>query len=211
MVTALTVNYNTPDLLERLLISFRRYYDIPYWVVDGSDDTHFELIKDFADKYNVRIIHFNYNIHHGPGMAYGFQNIKTDQILLLDSDIIIYTKGFIEKFQNELKPENYGIGAVYWGNRPDSDTEHINYLHPACALINRNIVIKYPLPSFYCSPMMAPMRYMHEHGLVLIQDAQWVHDDYSGGPNVLDDIAQNIHYIKHHWAGTMSRTGRGGV
>lgn len=211
MITALTVHYNTPDLLERLLSAFRQFYNIPYWIVDGSNEAGFEKIKDFSIKYKVEIHHFNYNIHHGPGMAYGFQNITTDQILLLDSDLMIYNKGFIEDFQNKLKSESYGIGAVYWGNRPDSDTERINYLHPACTLINRGIALKYPLPSLYCSPMMAPMRYMQEHGLVLIQDEQWVHDDFSGSPNVLDAIASDVHYVRHHWAGTMIRYGRCGV
>jgi hypothetical protein len=211
MITALTVNYNTPDLLERLLMAFRKFYDIPYWVIDGSDEDHFKQIEDFAEKYRVKIIHFSYNIHHGPGMAYGFKNIETDQILLLDSDLMIYNKGFVEDFESKLRPENYGIGAVYWGSRPDSDTENINYLHPACALINREVALKFPLPSFYCSPMMAPMRYMQEHGLILVQDEQWVHDDFSGGPNVLDVVASNVHYVRHHWAGTMTRYGRSGV
>jgi GT2 family glycosyltransferase len=211
MITALTVHYNTPDLLERLLSAFRKFYDIPYWVVDGSSEQNFEMIKIFAKKYNVRIIHFNFNIHHGPGMAWGIQNIETDQILLLDSDLMIYNKGFVEDFKNKLRPESYGIGAVYWGTRPDSDTERINYLHPACALINRDIALQYPLPSLYHSPMMAPMRFMQEHGLILIQDEQWVHDDFSGGPNVLDTVASNVHYVRHHWAGTMTRYGRCGV
>jgi hypothetical protein len=211
MITALTVSYNTPDLLERLLYAFRKFYDLPYWIIDGSDEANFEKMKDFSGKYNVEIHHFNYNVHHGPGMAYGFQNIKTDQILLLDSDLMIYNKGFVEDFKSKLRSESYGIGAVYWGNRPDSDTEGINYLHPACALINRNIAIKYPLPSLYCSPMMAPMRYMQEHNLILIQDEQWVHDDFSGGPNILDAVAPNVHFVRHHWAGTMKRYGRCGV
>lgn len=211
MITALTVNYNTPDLLERLLISFRKFYDIPYWIVDGSDEEHFAQIKDFAEKYQVKIIHFNYNIHHGPGLAYGFQNIETDQILLLDSDLIIYNKGFVEDFQSKLKSENYGIGAVYPGNYIGNDTENVRYLHPACALINRKIALQYPLPSFYCSPMMAPCRYLQENHLDLLQDEPWVHDDFSGPPNENDPWYNGIHYIKHHWAGTMQRYGRCGV
>ena len=184
---------------------------MPHLIVDGSDEENFKKIKGFANKYKITIVHFDYNIHHGPGMAYGFQKIETDQILLLDSDLIIYNKGFVEDFQSKLRPESYGIGAVYWGNRIDSDTEGINYLHPACTLINRNIALQYPLPSLYCSPMMAPMRFMHERGIVLIQDESWVHDDFSGGPNILDVVAPNVHYVRHHWAGTIKRFGRCGV
>jgi GT2 family glycosyltransferase len=99
MITALTVNYNTPDYLERILATFRQFYpDIPYWIVDGSDDVQFANIQGYAEKYNVRIIHFNGNIHHGPGMAWGIKNIQTDQILLMDSDLIVYHQGFVEDF-----------------------------------------------------------------------------------------------------------------
>ena len=179
--------------------------------MDGSDEENFQKIKGFAEKYHVKIVHFDYNIHHGPGMAYGFQNIKTDQVLLLDSDLIIYNKGFVEDFESKLRPESYGIGAVYLGNRKDNDTEGIDYLHPACALINRNIALKYPLPSFYQSPMMVPMRFMQENNIHLLQDEIWVHDDFSGPPNENDPVCNEIHYIKHHWGGTLHRLGRGGM
>lgn len=211
MITVLTVTYNTPDLLDRLLSGFRKFYDIPYWVIDGSDEHHFKQIKGFAERFNVKIIHFNYNIHHGPGMAYGFQNIDTDQIMLLDSDLIIHSKGFIEDLKSKLNPESYGIGAVYPGNYIGNDTENIRYLHPACALINRKIALQYPLPTMYQSPLMAPMRYMQERGIDLVQDEKWVHDDFSGGPNENDPWYNGIHYIKHHWGGTLHRHGRGGV
>jgi len=211
MITALTVSYNTPDLLERVISGFRKFYDLPYWIVDGSDEENFKKIKKFANKYNVKIVHFDYNIHHGPGMAYGFQNIETDQILLLDSDLIIYNKGFVEDFESKLRPESYGIGAVYPGDYKDNDTEWTRYLHPACALINRKIAIQYPLPSLYQSPMMAPMRFMQDRGINILQDERWVHDDYSGWPNENDPVCNDIHYVKHHWHGTLDRFGRGGV
>lgn len=47
MITALTVNYNTPDLLIGLLSSFRKFYDIPYLIVDGSESKYYERIKPF--------------------------------------------------------------------------------------------------------------------------------------------------------------------
>ena len=83
MITALTVNYNTPDFLERLLVSFRKYYDLPFVVIDGSDESQYQKIKSFPDKYQITLIHFGYNIHHGPGLAYGINYIETDQVLIL--------------------------------------------------------------------------------------------------------------------------------
>lgn len=209
MITALTVSYNTPDYVERLLATFRQFYpDIPYWIVDGSDEANFNQMKIFATRYRVRFIHFDYNIHHGPGMAYGIQNIKTDQILLLDSDVIIYHKGFVEDFATKLRPDSYGIGAVFF----DDETEQVNYLHPACALVNKKVVLKYPLPIKYRSPMMPAMHYLHDHGLVhLLQDEPWVHNDFSGWPHELDPESERIIYVQHHWAGTIKRSGTGGV
>jgi glycosyltransferase involved in cell wall biosynthesis len=206
-ITALIVNYNTPDYLERILATFRQYYDIPIWVVDGSDEANFKQIEGFAERYEVKIIHFAFNIHHGPGIAWGFQNIQTDQILLMDSDLIIYHPGFVEDFQNKLRHENYGIGAVW----KDDETEKVRYLHPACALINRKIALKYPLPCFYKSPMMAPCRYLQDNHLDLLQDESWVHNDFSGWPHELDPVSDRIIYVQHHWAGTIKRLGTGGV
>ena len=85
MITALTVNYNTPDYLERLLTSFRKFYpDLSYLVIDGSSEENYKKIKNFDKKFGIQLIHFNYNIHHGPGMTYGIKQIKTDQILFVD-------------------------------------------------------------------------------------------------------------------------------
>ena len=204
MITALTVNYNTPELLESLLKSFRWFYpDIPYVVVDGSSVYYYEKIKDFSTRYSVSLHHFEYNIHHGPGMAYGMETITTDQILLLDSDIQILKGGFIEDLQSKLNPESYGIGDVSKINRDGVSIEGtgIKYLHPSCALINRAVALKYPLPTKHGAPMIKPME-----GQPQLQHEQWVADDLI---HSLFDRAHPTarHYFVHEWSGTVSRTG----
>ncbi|MCJ7447910.1 MAG: glycosyltransferase family 2 protein [Bacteroidales bacterium] len=192
MITALTVNYNTPDLLEKLIVSFRQFYDIPYTVVDGSSEINFEKIKYFPEKYEIELCHFNYNIHHGPGLAWGMQHIQTEQILFLDSDITILNNSTIENYKSKLKPESYGIGGICFVN--DNGVNVINgikYLHPACALINRKIALKYPLPIKHGAPMLTTMKYLYYHNLDILQ-----HE-----PNIVKGI------IAHEISGTISRTG----
>lgn len=200
MITALTVNYNTPDFLERLLLSFRKYYDTPFIVVDGSDELNYEQIKDFPDKYNIELHHFSYNIHHGPGLAYGIKYIQTDQILLLDSDLIVINPGFIEDLQSKLLPESYGIGDIQIVNDKGFNVKSgYIYLHPACALINREIVLQFPLPVKHGAPMIEAMFEINKQGKTgLLQYESWITNDFRN---------KEKKYIIHDWQGTVNRTG----
>jgi hypothetical protein len=206
MVTSLTVNYNTPELLEVLLCSFRQFYDIPYFVVDGSDEANFDRIKDFPDKFKIELHHFNYNIHHGPGLAYGFKMIKTKQILTLDSDIIILKGGFIEDLQGKLRKDSYGIGATGIVNRDGINSlTGTKYLHPSCALINREIALKFALPVKHGAPMINAMQDIASKDLDILQHEQWVQSDILHGYQKID--IKDRFYIDHQWCGTVNKTG----
>lgn len=196
MVTALSINYNTPDFLERLLISFRQFYDIPFLVVDGSGESNYKKIDSFTEKYDVEIHHFDYNIHHGPGLAYGIKYLKTEQILLLDSDLIVLHPGFVEDLQEKLKPENYGIGDIQIVNDKGFNAPSgISYLHPACALINRKVALKYPMPIKHGAPMIEAMKAVDKK---LLQHEPWVTNDFR---------SKNKIFIIHDWMGTVKRVG----
>jgi glycosyltransferase involved in cell wall biosynthesis len=206
MITALTVNYNTPELLESLLTSFRKFYSIPYLVVDGSDNYNYERIKDFPQRFNVTINHFNYNIHHGGGMAYGFQQIKTEQILLLDSDVRILKAGFLEDLQIKLRPESYGIGDVSLVNRDGFNVPTgMKYLHPSCAVINREIALRYPLPVKHGAPMIKAMEAINASGLAILQHEPWLAADLVH--SFCKEPELNRNYIVHEWRGTVDKTG----
>ena len=207
MITALTVNYNTPELLESLLGSFREFYSIPFIVVDGSTPEYYNKIKDFSERFDVEIHHFNRNIHHGPGMSYGIQTIETRQILLLDTDIRIVRGGFIEDLQSKLRPDSYGIGDVSTINRDGVNvtSRGIKYLHPSCALINKSVVMRYPMPIKHGAPMIAPMESLRWRTDIL-QHEQWVADDLLHS-YLKQGEPVNRHYIIHEWCGTVSRTG----
>jgi len=207
MITALTINYNTPDLLEKLLISFRQFYDTPYVVIDGSNKENYEKIKDFTDKFNIELIHFDYNIHHGPGMAHGFNHIKTEQILLLDSDVFILKNGFVEDLQSKLRGDSYGIGDIsIIDERGVNTKEGIKYLHPSCALINREIALQYALPIKHGAPMVETMKDIHNKKADILQHEPWVANDLVHSLYERDNHKNNI-YIVHVWSGTCGRMG----
>jgi hypothetical protein len=206
MITALTVNYNTPDYLERLLSSFRKYYDIPYIVIDGSDEQHFEKIREFPEKYDVRIIHFKYNIHHGPGMEYGItQCCKTGQILIMDSDMIIHNGGWLTDMYNQLKPESYGIGDVQKEFYMEGKVKvWVPYLHPAFCLVNKKVVRQYPMPIKGGAPMIAAMKeiWLQKKSDKLLQRLDWLKDDlYKHKKQYVQ------HNENHEGMGTVARTG----
>jgi hypothetical protein len=206
MITALTINYNTPELLENLLSSFRQFYDIPFMVVDGSDDMHFALIKYFPEKFKIDLHHFNCNIHHGPGMAYGFTRIKTKQILTLDSDVRILKGGFIEDLQSKLRPDSYGIGSTCIIDRDGiASTLGIKYLHPSCALINHAVALKFALPIRHGAPMISTMQDIAAKRLDILQHEEWVASDMIHAFRKEDIL--NRFYINHEWCGTIKQTG----
>lgn len=184
-------------------MSFRKFYpSLPYLVIDGSDEAHYKPIEDFDKRFNVELLHFNYNIHHGPGMAYGIKRIQTDQILLVDSDMIIHSKGWLEMMEKDLKKESYGIGDVqqeyYPVFRTDGTPENrktrrlrrktkvrqivdkvwIPYLHPVFALINKEVALKYPLPFKGGAPLLFAMKDLYlKQQTHLIQSAPYITED----------------------------------
>jgi glycosyltransferase involved in cell wall biosynthesis len=197
-ITALTVNYNTPDFLERLLSSFRKYYDLPFVVVDGSNEENYSLISGFADQYQAEIHHFPYNIHHGPGLAYAIKYIKTEKILLLDSDLIVINPGFVEDLNNKIKSENYGIGDVQIVNDQGFNVRNgMKYLHPACALINREVALRFPMPILHGAPMIETMKEIHRQKQDILQHEDWVTNDFRNPEKK---------FVVHDWNGTVNRT-----
>jgi hypothetical protein len=207
-ITGLTVNYNTPDLLDRMLTELRKFYDFPVIVVDGSDESHFHHTVDIVNHHNdVEMHHFNYNIHHGPGLAYGFNVIRNKRIMVIDTDIEFINGGIIERMDKELKDESYGIGDVQTVNLKGfnvtgkvipGDLSAIPYLHPAFMLVNRNRILLWPTPVKHGAPMIQTMIQIHKDKADVLQHADYVTHDFREKDKV---------YISHAWRGTVDKTG----
>ncbi len=204
----ITVCYNTPDLIINLVKSIRKYYKNKIYIIDGSDKEISENISNEL-KYqpNVEQFKFEYNIHHGPGMAWALDNIDLPQIaLFIDSDMIVVNNGFLENMLSELNDEIYGVGRVHPVNIDGFDLDNkksnngIPYLHPALMLCNIPVMRNWPRPIKHGAPMLEAMTAIHNSGNShILKHIQWVDDDIHqvGQPN----------YIYHLGRGTVLNSG----
>lgn len=205
-IPVITVSYNAPDLIADLLRTFREHYSNKVYVVDGSGEGYAKEIGDVVHQYdNTEFIHFDYNIHHGPGMAWAINNINlSGPVLVLDSDLSVIRGGFIESLASELEPHMYGVGQLNYVNRggfnvTDPDGALL-YLHPALMLCNVEVVKQWPLPVKHGAPMIEAMTALHDANKSdLLHHVEWVREDFSE--------KSEKHYIRHDWQGTVMRTG----
>jgi hypothetical protein len=198
-IPIISVSYNSPELIENLLCSLRTYYANPVTIIDGSNGEYVKNIEEVCTRYpNVSFIHFDYNIHHGPGMAWAFQNLALNgQVLVLDSDVVILNRGFLESLMAALEPDCYGVGNSYFVNEDGFPVDYqdgaIKYLHPFCMLCNIEVVRQWPMPTKHGAPMTEPMLALHRAGKQhLIRGLDW---------NEIRDC------IRHDWAGTVKQSG----
>jgi hypothetical protein len=188
-VAAVTVHYNTPDLLERMLASVReRYSDVEITVIDGSDHpSSRKEVKRQTRRFGARLKSLGYNIHHGPGLDLGIRRARLPRVLLLDTDLVLVDLHPIERLLQHLPRNGYGAGQVSTVDRdgvwaPDAP---IHYLHPRFMLVNRDVYLRYPAAIKHGAPMIQPMIFLHEAGLEHLLhyppgvELWYVHDEQS--------------------------------
>lgn len=207
-IPIITVSYNAPDLIAELLGTLRLYYGNKVYVIDGSEEKYAKAIGDVVEQYdNTEFIHFDYNIHHGPGMAWAINNLNlSGRVLVIDSDVSVLRGGFIESLASELKPFMYGVGQLNYVNRGGFDMSGsevegaLLYLHPALMLCNIKVIKQWPMPVKHGAPMIEAMTALHDTGNSnLLGHVDWVRADFA------KDGASN--FIRHDWQGTVRRTG----
>lgn len=205
-IPIISVSYNSAELIEDLLSSLRAHYQNPVTIIDGSNATLYPEIEAVCGRYaNVTFIHFDYNIHHGPGMAWAFQNLDLNgPVLVLDSDVVILKRGFIESMLEKLQPQMYGVGSVSYVNEGGYDVDYadgsIRYLHPACMLCNLDVIRAWPMPIKHGAPMFETMKAIHLAGRHdLISGIDWVVEDFSR--------SETKNFLRHDWQGTVKRSG----
>lgn len=203
-VPIIAVSYNSPDLIETLLRSVRKYYPNKIYIIDGSNNDIVNQIKEVTLGYeNVEFIPFGYNIHHGPGLAWAIKNLNlSGPVLFLDSDIEILNGGFLESLLSHLTPDLYGVGDITYPQLADVPDEYrgMGYLSPACMLCNIDVMRSWPVPIKHGAPMILPMLALSKAGKMdLIRQVDWVKNDYANGTTKT--------YFRHDWQGTVTRTG----
>ncbi len=206
-IPIISVSYNSAELIEDLLSSLRTFYQNPVTIIDGSGEEHYRAVESVCARYpGVRFIHFDYNIHHGPGMAWAFQNLDlSGPVLVLDSDIFVLKAGFLEAMADQLQPGMYGVGYVNHINEGGFDVNYeagaIRYLHPACMLVNIEVLRAWPMPTKHGAPMTEPMLALHRAGLDLVRGLDWLKEDF------LNTKPGERHFLRHDWQGTVKLSG----
>lgn len=204
----ISVSYNSPDLINKLVKSIRTYYDNKIYIIDGSDAEHKKEIQEaLSREANVEFISFDFNIHHGPGMAWAINNIPHNgQVLFIDSDMEIIKAGLLEAMQDLLSEGLYGVGRINKVNHAgfdqsdDTTQPTISYLHPALMLCNISVMREWPMPVKHGAPMIETMLALDKsENSKLIKHIDWVDQDIVG--------SSNPNYVLHAGRGTVLRTG----
>jgi glycosyltransferase involved in cell wall biosynthesis len=149
-VTALVVNYKTPDLTRRSVESLLGHYpSLAVLLIDnGSGDDSTAVVRELGSEHaNVQVQLNERNVHHGPGMDQGIRLASTPYVFTLDSDTETLKGGFLEEMLEhfadplvyavgELRYKNrFGYTHAYWSAEPQATW--IPYTHPHAMLLDR--------------------------------------------------------------------------
>lgn len=149
-VSAFIINYQTPELTQQAVSSFRRFYpDIFLVLIDnGSRDNSVQFLKNNIHPYShiTKFVVNSKNIHHGPAMHQAMQIAESEFILFLDSDCIVIEGGFIEKMIEVIESDanNYAVGKMVFMNKRGFDVKQngYKYIRPICMLVRREMYFK---------------------------------------------------------------------
>lgn len=195
-VTAVIVNYRTPDLTIRAAKSLLSLYPaLPLLIIDnGSGTGSREALEKLAAERaeGTSVVWNERNIHHGPAMDQALREARTPYVLFLDSDAEVTAGGFIEEMLKLLGSDGYAAGKLIRMNPRGFDTEGEGtpYIRPICMLIRRETYLTLPPFERHGAPCLANMKEASRRGLRL------VHIDV-------------LQYIRHEGRGTASRFGYG--
>lgn len=179
----ITVNYNTPDLVDRLVKSVIEIEgNYPIHIIDGSDRQVYKdeltqaMLKHGVINPNIRITQFSKNIHHGRGMNFGVSDSEYEWVLILDSDNFIIQPCIEKVVQTLIETDKKLCGYHCWVDvggrsqgRNQTDTGEILYYHPSFLLINRNFYMELKAKNItfihHGAPCLKIMQYLHYNGL----------------------------------------------
>lgn len=196
MVTAITAQFKTPDLLRECVTSFREHYpDLRYIVIDnGGCADSLALLDELRDEYDLMTICNGRNVGHGPALNEGLSLVRTPYAFTLDSDTETLQGGFLEKMLDMMAQDEwlFAVGWRRWVNPagvayPDQTAPAgTAYIHPYACLLDVGIYRG-----------LAPFVHSGAPGVHLMRSALaqgWALADFP--------IAD---YVKHKQAGTRGR------
>lgn len=117
-VTAVVIHYQTPDLVDLAVRSFRQCYpEVPLLIVDnGSQDHSRQVIEALITTVGgpTQALWMPRNLYHGPAMHRAMEEVDTPYVYFFDSDTETHRGGFLEPMiaALEANPMAYGAGRV---------------------------------------------------------------------------------------------------
>ena len=150
-VAVVTVNYNTRDVIARLIYSVRTRLSraqVPLLVVvdNGSVDGSADLLADLADKQQIVMLANGSNRRHGPALTQAVDWLAAnvagdvDLIWILDSDCLVLRADVIDMLSRQHRPlAPAAVGQV---------DEGTGYLAVNSLVIDPAQVWREPLPAF---------------------------------------------------------------
>jgi glycosyltransferase involved in cell wall biosynthesis len=145
-ITAITVNFKTPDLLNVCISSFRSHYpDLRYIVIDnGGCKESRRILRKLRENVRIEAIENEENAGHGLALNQGLALVETPYAFLLDSDTKCNRGGFLEKMLERFEADSllFAIGwlrhvndtGVAYKGKPAFDA--IPYVHPHACLMD---------------------------------------------------------------------------
>jgi len=179
LVTAVIINYKTPDLVRRVVASFRQHYpSLPLLLIDnGSHDESEKVLQAFHDQQpqTTRLLLNANNLHHGPAMDQALREIATPFVLFLDSDCHVINGGFVEQMLNKLQEQDsfYSVGKRISMDTRGFDVSEgmsnaILYIRPLCMMLKRDMYLTLPPFERHGTPCLRNMRSAAERSLGLL-------------------------------------------
>ena len=177
-VTAVVINFRTPDLTRRAVGSFRSFYpSVPLLLIDnGSGDESgqtLEHLRALAPGCTSVMMNPS-NRHHGPAMDQALRSVNTPFALFIDSDCEVLKGGFVEAMLARAGEDrqNYAMGKkIFMNDRgfdvPERPGAH-PYIRPICMLVRREFYLRLPPFERHGAPCLANMQAALASGYGLI-------------------------------------------
>lgn len=153
-VTAVIINFRTPDLLEHAVASFRTFYpDVPLLLIDnGSGDASPARMRRYSERAPgiIEVLLNARNLHHGPAMDQALRHLATTYVFFLDSDAEITRGGLLEGMFSAVANDarHYAVGKRIFMNKRGFDVAELPgaapYIRPICMLIHRERYLHLP-------------------------------------------------------------------
>lgn len=198
-ISTVIINYQTPELLEVAVHSFKKLYpEVNLVLIDnGSRDENASknLIASLENKYSNIETHFlETNIYHGPAMDLAVKKyVNTPFVFFLDSDTESIRSGFLEKMKSLLQEDelNYGVGEIIKVNKRGYKSEEgSDVLLTPYMLLKTELYKKLAPFIHHGQPTFLNFKDAHKKGLKLVRFP----------------ISE---FIDHLWRGTANKFGYG--